>query len=327
MSYRLLLLNGRLFLAAKTQWAPTLTSHDPNPPMTLETVGLQPALAATLAGSTAITAAIDRLVGLASTGAGNLAVTAALAEIRDLTASAAGSEGVAGALGILRGLAATGGGATVMADAAMAILRGLQATVAGTTTATALMSLERGLEAAVAGSQAGIAGLDVQRTLAATVAGAETVLAALGVQRGLEASVGGGTTLAGSVAIDRALAAMEQGVSDFTAALTVTSAGGGPVDLAATIAGATQILADLTVQGQAVILPPPEQGRQAIQFYEDPGSYARLMDENKRKSTQLWADLFRDVLHLSEEDARQRARERLAEEAHEIEAEELAVIL
>jgi len=35
--------NGRWRSAAALQWAPTLTFHDPNPPMTLESVAEPPA--------------------------------------------------------------------------------------------------------------------------------------------------------------------------------------------------------------------------------------------------------------------------------------------
>jgi len=74
--------------------------------------------------------------------------------------------------------------------------------------------------------------------------------------------------------------------------------------------------------------PPPSPSRQqTVQIYEDPGSYARLMEENKRRALELWAELFRGVLHLSEEDARIRAEAQLDFERQEIEEEELVMLL
>jgi hypothetical protein len=97
-----------------------------------------------------------------------------------------------------------------------------------------------------------------------------------------------------------------------------------------------QVMGSLTIEaGEAPPLPPvPSPSRQQaahpreeFQVFEDAGSYARLMEENKRRALELWVELFRGVLHLSEEEARLRAEARLEIEQEQIEEEELVLML
>ena len=72
---------GRLTSIAQTQWAPTLTFHDPNPPITIE--GSSAAVEGTLAGQISAQAALDGAIG----------------ESGNISAQAIGLAAISGALG------------------------------------------------------------------------------------------------------------------------------------------------------------------------------------------------------------------------------------
>lgn len=87
---------GSLFPASKLQWAPTLTSHDPNPPLPLESEAATGAGVGSAAGSSTVAGIGAATTAASGSAAGSGAATGVSAATAASVGAAAGSSTVSG---------------------------------------------------------------------------------------------------------------------------------------------------------------------------------------------------------------------------------------
>lgn len=157
--------------------------------------------AATLAGTSTVTAALDLTRALAAALAGTNTTTVVLNVIRALAAASSGTSTLNATLAVARALGVTAQGSNTL-SAVLSVARSLATTIEGTNTLAAALARTITLAATMTGSSTLTASLVNQLNLQATMTGANTLTAGLSVSRGLAATLAGTNTLSANLAID-----------------------------------------------------------------------------------------------------------------------------
>jgi hypothetical protein len=188
-------------------------------------------------GATSIAAAV----------AGTGTVTAALSVNKRLTAAVVGTGVVSATARAMRRLtAAVAGTGTVTATAIRRTP--IAAAVVGSGTVTAAARANRRIAATVGGTSSVVAGLRVSPALSAAVAGTGLVTAALRVSKPIVAAVAGGGTVTANLRVNRRLAAAVLGVGTVTANVSTTAGS----QIAAGVVGGGTVTAVLRVNKRLI---------------------------------------------------------------------------
>lgn len=199
-------------------------------------------LAAAVAGSSALTAALTTSITPAASVAGSSTLTAALTTSITAAAAVSGSTVDTAALTTAIAMAAAVAGSSVL-TAALTANSGINfaAAVAGSSSLTAALSTSITLAAAVSGSSTLTAALTTAITTAAAVSGSSSPTAALSTSITPAAAVAGSSVLSAALTTAITPAASVAGSSALTAALTTQ------ITLAAAVSGSSTLTASLAV--------------------------------------------------------------------------------
>jgi len=202
-------------------------------------------LAATITGTSTVTASPTAAATLAAPLVGTNTTTAAIISRQTLTAAITGTSTVTAAAALRVTLTSALNGSTTL-SASLSASDPLATAVAGTSVLAGALSESDALATAITGSSAVTANLTTgsQLGLAATITGASTVTAEATPSSlvALAAAISGSSTVTASVAATQTLATAMTGTSTVTSDLTATAPGG----LSTAITGTSTLTAATT---------------------------------------------------------------------------------